>query len=113
MGKKLLLSLCLFLIVSAVAFGQASARLNGRIVDLQGAVLPGAAVTVTNAATGTTRSTTTNAEGLYSVPALVPGNYDIRVELQGFSVAERHGVELLTGANLNVDVQMTVGELRQ
>jgi hypothetical protein len=113
MGKRTGFLAWLFLTAQVSVFAQASASINGRIVDQQGAVVPNAAITITNASSSLSRTTVTNAEGLYSVPALVPGNYDVKVELQGFSTAESRGIELLTGANLAVDLQMTLGEVRQ
>src|SRR5262249_28910053 len=86
---------------------------NGRVVDQNGAVLPGATVTVTNTATGTARDTITNAEGLYSVPALNPGNYNVKAELAGFSPQTRQNVELLTGATLTMDLQMGVAQIQE
>ena len=93
------------LAMSSALFAQATAGINGRVVDQGGAVLPGATVTVTNSNTGAVRTTVTNGEGLYIVPALEPGMYDVKAELSGFSPVERKGVELLTGSNLTVDVQ--------
>src|SRR5579863_3767042 len=100
------------LLLSAISlFGQASASLNGRVTDPQGAPLAGAAVTVTNAAGGIARETVANGEGLYNVPSMVPGNYNIKVTAQGFSTHETNGVELLTGSSLSVDIQMSLGTL--
>ena len=75
--------------------------------------MAGAAVTITNAASGTARDTVTNGEGLYNVPSLVPGNYNIKVTAQGFSANETKGVELLTGSDFSVDIQMSLGTLQQ
>ena len=55
---------------------------------------------MTNTATSGTRKTTTNAEGLYTFPALPPGNYELKVELQGFKTAEVSAFK--------VDIQQTV-----
>lgn len=56
-----------------LAFAQSTGAISGRIVDQGGAVLPGVSVTVTHVSTGVKRSTVTNAEGLFGVPALAPG----------------------------------------
>ena len=55
----------------------------------------------------------TNGEGLYNVPSLPAGNYNIKVTAQGFSTTETKGVELLTGSNLSVDIQMSLGALQR
>jgi hypothetical protein len=107
-------SLLVVLLFSAnPLFAQATATINGRVVDQAGAVLPGATVTVTAAGTGVSRNTVTNAEGLYSVAALTPGTYTVRAELSGFAPQERRGVELLTGATLSIDVQLGIAQLQE
>jgi hypothetical protein len=111
--KRLEFVLCLLVVGSALVFGQATATINGRVVDPAEAVVPNATVTVTNVGTGVARDSVTNAEGLYSVPALTPGNYDVKVKAQGFETADRASVELLTGGTLSVDFKMTVGAVQQ
>lgn len=113
MTRKALRCIPLLLLAAVSLFGQASASLNGRVTDPQGNPVAGAAVRITNAGSGTARDTVTNGQGLYSVPSLVPGNYDVKVTAQGFSNSETNGVELLTGSNLSVDIQMTLGALQQ
>jgi hypothetical protein len=113
MGRKVTCSVPLLVLSAVSLFGQATAGLNGRVTDPRGAPLVGAAVTITNAASGIARNTPTNGEGLYNVPSLVPGNYNIKVTAPGFSTAETKNVELLTGSNLSVDIQMSLGTLQQ
>jgi hypothetical protein len=83
------------------------------VIDQDGAVLPGVNVVVTNVGTGATRDTVTNAEGLYSVPALNPGNYSVRAELAGFAPQVRDKIELLTGANLSVEMKLGLASLAE
>ena len=103
----------LVLLSSPFVWAQATSAINGRVVDQAGAVLPGVAVTVTSATTGATRETVTNGEGLYTVPALIPGVYNVKVELAGFAGAETKGVEVATGATLTVDVAMRLASLQE
>jgi hypothetical protein len=106
---------CLLAVLFAIngfVFAQATAEINGRVVDQGQAVAPGVNVTVTNAGSGAVRTSVTNAEGLYSVPALTPGNYNVKAELKGFSPVERN-VELQIGGVLTVDLQLTVGAVQQ
>src|SRR5882762_2123359 len=86
---------------------------SGRVVDDAGAVLPGASVTVTNTATGAARDTATNQEGLYSVPALNPGIYNLRAELAGFAPQVRERIEVLTGASMAVDLKLGVAAVAE
>ena len=64
--------------------GAAAGTVSGRITDQNGALVAGAAVTITNEATNQSFSTTTTSEGTYQSPALSPGNYSVRVNANGF-----------------------------
>src|SRR5690242_18225461 len=57
---------------------------TGTVTDSTGAVVPGAKVTAKALKTGVTTSTTTNAEGVYSIRFLTIGDYRVTVEAQGF-----------------------------
>jgi hypothetical protein len=106
MLKKVGLAVLLCLAVTGSLFAQATASISGRVVDQDGAVLPGATVSVTNTATGATRDTVTNGEGLYSVPALTPGTYNVKAALAGFAPQTQDRVEVLTGANMAVELKL-------
>jgi hypothetical protein len=112
MQKRVVCVLFVFLAICGFVFAQATAEINGRVVDQAQAVAPGVNVTVTNVASGAVRTSVTNAEGLYSIPALTPGNYNVKAELKGFSPVERN-VELLIGGVLSVDLQLQVGAVQQ
>ena len=113
MIRKVLCCIPLLFLSAISLFGQASASLNGRVTDPRGKPVAGAAVSVGNAAGGIPRGTVTNGEGLYNVPSLVPGSYNIKVTAQGFSNTETKGVELLTGSDLTVDIRVSLGTLQQ
>ena len=84
-----------FLLGAGLAFAQASTgTINGRVLDQGDAVLPGVTVTVTNQATGVVRTTVSNAEGVYSMPGLDPGVYNVTTDLTGFAAGARNGVTL-------------------
>jgi hypothetical protein len=79
----------LFLTSAAVSAQQsASSGLAGQVTDSSQAAVPGATVTVTNAGTNAQRTAVTDGEGRFSIPALPPAAYHIKVELQGFQTAE-------------------------
>src|SRR2546428_5214152 len=112
------LSRCLQMLIllsgfSSLASAQSTGTISGRITDQGGAVLPGVTVTVTNTATGAVRTTVTNAEGLYSVPALSPGRYDVRTELAGFGSAAKTGVQLTAAATLTADFTLAVAQFSE
>src|SRR2546421_5477345 len=105
----LILLWALALPVSAQNF----AEITGAVSDATGAVMAGAAVTAISASTNQVRRATTNETGNYSLPYLVPGDYDVRVESAGFKVATRKGVELQVGAVARIDFKLEVGEITQ
>jgi NAD(P)H-dependent FMN reductase len=87
----------------------AAASLRGVVTDPQGAVIPGASVKVKNTATGATRETTTNNEGLYVLSNLPPGDYELRVEAQGFAAkVSKEPVRLQVGQTLTTDVPLEI-----
>jgi hypothetical protein len=74
---------CLLLAVSVSAQTGGTGTITGTVYDNAG-VVPGANVTVTNTATGTSQTTPTNEVGIFRFTALAPGPYTVKVELQGF-----------------------------
>lgn len=66
----------------------------GTVTDAQAAVIPGAAVTVTNVGTNVSFRLTTNASGYYEALLLLPGSYAVSVEAPGFKKALRTGLTL-------------------
>src|SRR5258708_38226021 len=113
MLKRVGLAVLLCVAASGSVFAQATASISGRVVDQAGAVLPGATITVTNTATGAARDTITNGEGLYSIPALNPGIYNVRAELAGFAPQARERVEVLTGGNMSVELTLGIAAVAE
>jgi outer membrane receptor protein involved in Fe transport len=90
-----------------------SGTIAGRIVDEQGAALPGATVIGKNVETGFTRASSTDAEGLYRLTALPVGTYDITVELSGFSKHEQKGVILNVGQTLDINIPLKLASVQE
>ncbi|MGB6775215.1 MAG: carboxypeptidase-like regulatory domain-containing protein, partial [Terriglobales bacterium] len=86
-----------------------SATITGIVADPKGAVVVGAQVTVTNTATLVEYTTKTTDAGLYSVPYLESGTYDISVTKEGFQVETIHGLLLNPSEIAKADVQLHVG----
>src|SRR5246127_144034 len=79
----------------------------GTVTDPSGAVVSGAKVTITNRATGQVITTTTTSAGTYTSGALTPGNYQIRIEGQGFKTTEFPAtVQVNTTASGNVKLEL-------
>ena len=93
------------------SFGQATSTgtVVGTIADQTGAVIAGATVTLTDAATGSTRTTTTNNSGQYVLVNMPPGDYTIRVSKTGFSVSEIMHQAVSVGSQTTADVKLMLG----
>ena len=108
------LALTMFLLAFAYpAFAQISGAVSGTVTDQSGATVPAASVTARNADTGATRSTVTGATGRYRLFSLPVGEYEIRVQKQGFSAKIRKGVHLTVGQDAAVDVSLEIGDVSQ
>jgi hypothetical protein len=82
--------------------------ISGTVRDAQGAVVPGATVTVTNVATNSTRSIVSDAQGFYRVPALEPGTYNVKTDLSGFKSVENKDLRLVAASEITLNVDMAV-----
>ncbi|MBC7910139.1 MAG: carboxypeptidase regulatory-like domain-containing protein [Pyrinomonadaceae bacterium] len=77
--------------------------ISGRVTDQNGALIPGASVTVLLASTGSERTGVTDAEGRYRLIELLPGVYTVRASSAGFALEEKTGLETLAGQHVRVD----------
>lgn len=95
------------------AQGSTTGLVQGQVTDPTGAVIPGAQVALTNPATGTNLTTTTDGTGRYSFPNVPPGNYTLRVTATGFQtfVVTRVTVEVTKSYTYNA--QMKLGQTTQ
>jgi hypothetical protein len=101
-----------WLFLCAAGLAQTLGTITGEVKDSTGAVVPGATVTVVNKATNATRTTQTNAVGLYDFPALPPGTYTVSSELQGFKTATRD-LELQVQQTLRVNFTLELGTVTE
>ncbi|MGH9720131.1 MAG: carboxypeptidase regulatory-like domain-containing protein [Bryobacteraceae bacterium] len=105
--KRLALS---SLLASAFAFAQTGQGIIvGLVNDSSGAIIPSVAVRITNTQTGFVHTATTNEEGLYRVPYLNPGMYEIAFESQGFKKLLRTNIQVRSTETARVDVTLEVG----
>jgi hypothetical protein len=99
--------------IAIPAFGQEtinSATVSGRVVDPQGAVVPGALVVALETQTRIQSETTTDADGRFRFPYLKVGPYEVTVHLQGFSAPTRM-LNLTVGSAFDISVMLTVGNV--
>jgi hypothetical protein len=86
-----------------------SSTIAGIISDPTGAGIGNATVTITETATGQTRTVQTSDVGEYALPQLPPGHYDLRVEAKGFQTALSKDVVLDIAQRASVDITLQVG----
>jgi len=89
------------------------ATIAGRVTDSSGSSVPNATIKATNKATNTVNNTKSGADGLYTIPLLDPGEYDIEVGATGFQTLKRTSITLEVSQRLNLPLQLSVGQVTQ
>jgi hypothetical protein len=106
--------LLLIVLIAPCAFSQAiTATLLGTLTDSTGAVVPSVTIVATEVATGVTRRTETNQEGIYTIPYLAPGTYRLEMEAKGFKKVVRDRVELRATVSTRVDATLEPGQVNE
>ncbi len=95
--------------VSAHAQVAGTGTIQGTIADATGAVIPNAAVTITESATQVKRTAATDASGVYVFPNIEIGTYTVSVSVPGFETYQKTGNVLEVGSNIAINIKMTVG----
>lgn len=90
-----------------------TATISGTVTDPSGAAIPGATVIVESSATGLRRQVATNGAGVFSVPQLQPGSYQLTISHEGFQTAENRDVTVVINQVANLAVTLQVGATRQ
>ena len=99
----------LVFIPSSLLAQQGAAALSGKVVDAQGAVLPGVNIVITNEDTGTVREIVSTSEGSYFAAQMSPGRYRLQAKIEGFKALDRRGVTLTVGQTQTLDLALEVG----
>ena len=100
--------------LAGVAHAQAvGAALSGLITDEHGGAVPGATVSIKNVGTGVVREVSSNGDGFYSAPNLLPGTYEVRVTAPGFQTFLQKEIGLTVGAQQALNLSLKVGQLNQ
>ena len=97
--------------VPGVRAQQITAAITGKVTDATGAAVAGAKVTATDTQRGSSFPTVTNDEGVYNLPRLPIGTYDLKVESTGFQAAQQSNILLNLNQTARVDVQLQVGNI--
>ena len=111
---RLLAALLLLLCSAGGTFAQTiTGRISGTVTDPNGALIAGASVTVTNAATLQSRQATTDANGFFVVTNLPVGTYSVAVERQGFKKSSQAGNDLVADGRLTVNFRLEPGAVTE
>jgi hypothetical protein len=110
---KLLLLFALTVYYLTLHAQTSTGTIVGQVLDISGAALPNAEVTLTLVANGTTRATRTNGSGAFSAPVIPPGEYAITVSASGFASKTLTGITLLVDQTLNLTISMQPGTVGQ
>src|SRR5229473_1203125 len=100
-----------FVALPFVVVHGAGGSIEGRVTDPKGAVVSGAAVTVTDPATNQTRSAVTNDQGRYKIEGLIAGTYTVTISAKGFANARREDVKVDEGATATFDAKLEIAPL--
>ncbi|MGH9723949.1 MAG: carboxypeptidase-like regulatory domain-containing protein, partial [Candidatus Acidiferrales bacterium] len=114
LALQLLVVLSLGAFLALPAMGQVGgATVTGTVVDTTGAVIPNTQISIKNVATGVARTVTSNQDGFYTAPNLLPGNYEVTATSKGFSTVVHSGITLTVGGQQVLNITMQVGQLAQ
>lgn len=101
------------LVGATTTFAQETATILGTVKDASGAAVAGANVTARNTDTSQTRTAVSEADGAYRIPGLLVGNYEVRVEHEGFQAAVHTGLVLTVDLQAVVNMTLQVGSVNQ
>jgi outer membrane receptor protein involved in Fe transport len=110
--RAFLLSTILCLL-TASAFAQFGASIEGTVTDKSGAVVSGARVTITEQATGVSRQTVSSKAGFYSIPGLIPGLYRVDVEAASFKKETTRDVDVSAETARGLNIILTPGSAQE
>src|SRR3984893_9466975 len=113
LGVGLILLLCVGLVLPGSARGQATAVVKGTVYDTSGGVFPDATVVLHNKATSLDRITATNGAGIYVIPDVQPGEYDLKVSKQGFKSAIHSNINLVVNQTATFDIILATGSITE
>ena len=106
-GRFLTLAALAAVLYSAPAYAQqAGSRITGVVRDARGAAVSGATVTVTNQATGASRSASTASDGVYAVSGLAAGAYTVSASLPGMRRVSQTDVQIAANAAVAFDLAL-------
>lgn len=111
--KVMLIAACLCIFCLQLPAQSSYGSIVGTVTDPSGAIIPGAAITLTNLDTSEIFKTVSNAGGNYQFVNLQPGDYKVDVTVRGFKHLTRNQVQVAVQLATRIDAVMQVGEVDQ
>ena len=109
-----LVALCLWLSLASLQAQVTSGSVSGTVVDAQGALVPGAKVTLTDEVQATTRSMNSNNDGIFFFTPVLPSTYTVVIESAGFKKFEKTGIKVSPGDRVEVlGINLEVGAVTE
>jgi hypothetical protein len=106
--------LCLWLSLASLQAQVTSGSVSGTVVDAQGALVPGAKVTLTDEAQATTRSMNSSSDGIFFFTPVLPSTYTVAIEAAGFKKLEKTGIKVSPGDRVEVaGINLEVGAVTE
>src|SRR5260370_31578955 len=107
---SVLLAGCL---LAMTAMAQTTATISGTVWDQGGGVVPGAGIVITNVETQQSRALKTDESGLYYVPALPSGKYQVMVNATGFGTVVESDVALTVGLQQTINFTLKPSQVER
>src|SRR5215472_10143539 len=104
------------LLFAPAAFSQLTitGNIGGTVMDPSGQVIPGAKITLTNPSNGDSRATMSSEAGGFTLIAVQPGTYSLKIEHAGFKTFQRTGIVLSANEHLAAgDIQLQIGQVSE
>jgi hypothetical protein len=112
LSRRMMFLVCFSLLLVPIAQAQYRGSLRGTVTDPQGAVVPGATVTLVNTDTNSTLVSTSDGNGIYVFNALSPAPYRLTVEHEGFTKKVLEHVQIIPEQLNSLDLQLEVGQIQ-
>jgi outer membrane receptor protein involved in Fe transport len=103
----------IWVVAAGTSLHAQNAQISGQVRDSTKAAIAGAKITLTRTETGDHREAVSTDEGYYSLPLLLPGHYDLKVEKEGFQTKTETGIVVETASISTVDVTLSLGSVTE
>src|ERR1700720_1193010 len=106
-------AMCAVLFCALLPAQDFRATILGQVTDPSGSAIPNATVKAIQVDTNEVTEAKTNAEGIYSIPFLNPGTYNVEASASGFATLKREKITVLTADKLNLPLKLQLGQMSQ